>query len=98
MFSVSLLAEFSNPVWQFDYTFSKKYPSKNKLIDANRVDELNQQLISQTDGSYWNGYIRGTTANYQPGYYNRFPLYCIMRYAFEEDFKKCHEKFKVPGG
>lgn len=49
----SVLAEFSNPVWKFDYTFSKRYPSKNKLINANRIDELSQKLISQTDAQYW---------------------------------------------
>ena len=96
--SVSVFVEFSNPVWQFDYTFSRKYPSKNKVIDANRIDELNRKLISQTDSKYWNGYIRSTTVNYQGGFYDRFPRYCVMRYVFEEDFKKCHEKFKVPGG
>ena len=92
------LVEFSNPVWKFHYTFSKKYPSRNRFINADRIDELNQQLISQTDGTYWNAYMPSTTVNYQTGWYDRFPLYCIMRYVFEEDFKKCHEKFKVPGG
>ena len=94
------LVEFSNPVWKFDYTFSKKYPSRNKYIDADRIDELNQQLIniSQTDGTYWNAYILSRTVNYQTGPYNRLLLYCIMRYVSEEDFQECHEKFKVPGG
>jgi len=92
------LVEFSNPVWKFDYTFSRKYPSRNKFINADRIDELNQELISQTDGTYWKAYIPSTTANYQTGSYDRLPLYCIMRYVFEEDFKKCHEKFKVLGG
>lgn len=91
-------AEFSNPAWQFDYTFSKKFPSKRKVIDADRIDELNQQLISQTDGRFWNSYIKGTTANYQTGQYDRFPLYCVMRHVFKEDFEKCCEKFKVLGG
>ena len=90
--------EFSNRVRKFDYTFSKQYPSRNRLINADRIDELNQQLISQTDGTYWNAYMPSTTAHYQPGSYDRLPLYCIMRYVFEVDFKKCHEKFKVPGG
>ncbi|XP_015775401.1 PREDICTED: acid sphingomyelinase-like phosphodiesterase 3a [Acropora digitifera] len=90
--------EFLNPVWQFDYTFSKKFPSKRKVIDAERIDELNQQLISQTDGRFWNSYIKGTTANYQTGRYDRFPLYCVMRYVFKEDFEKCREKLKVLGG
>lgn len=90
--------EFSNPVWQFDYTFSKKFPSKRKVIDADRINELNQQLISQTDGRFWNSYIKGTTANYQTGQYDRFPLYCVMRYVFKEDFEKCREKLKILGG
>lgn len=93
-----IVTEFSNPVWKFDYTFSRKYPSRNKFINADRIDELNQELISQTDGTYWKAYIPSTTANYQTGSYDRLPLYCIMRYVFEEDFKKCHEKFKVLGG
>ena len=59
------LAEFSNPVWKFDYTFSRKYPSRNKFINADRIDELNQQLISQTDGTYWKAYIPSITANYK---------------------------------
>jgi len=92
------LVAFSNPVWKFDYTFSRKYPSRNKFINADRIDKLNQELISQTDGTYWKTYIQSTTANYQTGSYDRLPLYCIMRYVFEEDFKKCHEKFKVLGG
>ena len=96
--SVSVFVEFSNPVWQFDYTFSRKYLSRNRFIDANRIDELNQRLICPTNSRYWNGYIRSRTVNYQPGLNDRFPLYCVMRYVFEEDFKKYHEKFKVPGG
>jgi len=92
------LVEFTNPVWKFDYTFSKKYPSRKKFINAGRIDELNQKLTSQTDGTYWKAYIPSTTANYQTGSYDRLPIYCIMRYVFEEDFKKCFEKFKVLGG
>ena len=91
----SVLAEFSNPVWKFDYTFSKRYPSKNNLINANRIDELSQKLISQTDAQYWNGYFMGTTANYFPSHYDRFGLYCIVRYVLEDDFHRCYDNFKV---
>lgn len=92
------LVEFAHPVWKFDSTFSRKYPSKHKLIDADRIDELNRKLISQTEGRYWNEYMPSTTSHYQLGSYDRFALYCVMRYVSEDDFEKCHEKFKVPGG
>lgn len=93
-----LVTEFAHPVWKSDSTFSRKYPSKNKLIDADRINELNRKLISQTEGRYWNEYMPSTTSHYQLGSYDRLALYCVMRYVFEEDFKKCLEKFKVPGG
>ncbi|XP_073228065.1 cyclic GMP-AMP phosphodiesterase SMPDL3A-like [Porites lutea] len=92
---LEVATEFSNPVWKFDYTFSKRYPSKNKLINANRIDELSQKLISQTDAQYWNGYFMGTTVNYFPSHYDRFGLYCIVRYVLEEDFHRCYNNFKV---
>lgn len=76
---------------------SKKYPSKSKLINADRIDELNQQLIIQTDGHYRKGYIQGFTVNFNPGKYDRFALYCIMRSVYE-DFKNSFEKFKVRWG
>ncbi|RMX40093.1 hypothetical protein pdam_00002226, partial [Pocillopora damicornis] len=47
-----LVTEFAHPVWKFDSTFSRKYPSKHKLINADRIDELNRKLISQTEGRY----------------------------------------------
>ena len=76
---------------------SKKYPSKSKLINTDRIDELNQQLTSQTDGQYRKGYIQGFTVNFNPGKYDHFALYCIMRSVYE-DFKNCFEKFKVRCG
>ena len=76
---------------------SKKYPSKSKLINADRIDELNQQLINQTDGQYRKGYIQGFTVNFNPGKYYRFALYYIMTSVYE-DFQNCFKKFKVRCG
>lgn len=84
------LVEFAHPIWKFDSTFSRKYPSKHKLINADRIDELNRKLISQTEGRYWNEYMPSTTSHYQLG--------MDIGYVSEDDFEKCHEKFKVPGG
>ena len=91
-------SEFSNPVWQVDYTFSKKYPSKNTLIDAERIYELNEQLINQTSDTFWNGYAFSRETNYQPMPYNRFTLYCGMRFVDFQNFQKCTQKYSVPGG
>ena len=86
---------------------SKKYPSKSKLITADRIDEINQQLISQTDGQYRKGYIQGFTVNFNPGKYDHFALHCTTRSVYEdftttrsvyEEFKNSFEKFKVRCG
>ena len=61
----------------------KKYPSKSKLINADRMDDINQHLISQTDGQYRKGYIQGFTVNFNPGKYDHFALYCIIRSVYE---------------
>ena len=91
-------SEFSNPVWQVDYTFSKKYPSDNTLINAERIYELNEQLINQTSNTFWKGYAFSRETNYQPMPYNRFKLYCGMRFVDFQNFQKCTQKYSVPGG
>lgn len=92
------LAEFSNPVWQLDYIFSEKYPSSNKFLNADRIDELNQQLLNQTSHRFWKGYVFSRETNYQPAPYSRFNLYCAMRFVHVNDFNKCIGKYAVPGG
>lgn len=93
-----MATQFSNPVWQVDYTFSKKYPSDNTLINAERIYELNEQLINQTSDTFWNGYAFSRETNYQPMPYNRFTLYCGMRFVDFQNFQKCTQKYSVPGG
>lgn len=93
-----MATEFSNPVWQLDYIFSEKYSSSNKFLNADRIDELNQQLINQTSHSFWKGYVFSRETNYQPMPYSRFNLYCAMRFVHLDDFNKCIGKYVVPGG
>ena len=47
------------------------------------MDDINQHLISQTDGQYRKGYIQGFTVNFNSGKYDHFALYCIMRSVYE---------------
>jgi len=96
--SISFLSEFSNPVWQVDYTFSKKYPSNNAFINAERIYELNEQLINQTSNKFWRGYAFSRETGYQPMPYSRFTLYCAMRYVRLRNFQECVKKYNVPGG
>ncbi|XP_068676058.1 sphingomyelinase phosphodiesterase D-like isoform X2 [Montipora foliosa] len=93
-----MATEFSSPVWQLDYTFSKKYPSNNTFIDAERINKLNQQLLSQTSNKVWKGYVFSRETNYQPMPYNRFTLYCAMRFVHFQNFHVCIKKYNVPGG
>lgn len=93
-----MATEFSNPVWQLDYIFSQKYSSSNTFLNADRIDEINQQLINQTSHKFWKGYVFSRETNYQPMPYSRFHLYCAMRFVHLNDFNKCIGKYAVPGG
>lgn len=97
-FLTGFISEFSNPIWQLDYTFSQKYPSENKFLDANRIYELNEELINQTSNKFWKGYVFSRETNYQPVPYSRFQLFCAMRLVYKEDFNRCIEQYNVPGG
>ena len=91
--------EFSNPVFQLDYHFGQKYPSTNNgVIDGQRIYELTQQLINQTSNAFWDGYITSRATHYQPDPYSRFQLYCAVREVFAENYEKCKNEYKVPGG
>lgn len=93
-----MATEFASPIWQLDYTFSQKYPSQSELLDADRINELNEQLINQTSNKVWKGYAFSRETNYQPEPYSRFQLYCGMRFVHKEDFQRCIEEYNVPGG
>lgn len=93
-----MATEFSYPVWQLDYVFSKKYPSENLFIDTERIYELNQQLLNLTSNVFWKGYVFSRETNYQPLPYNRFTLYCAMKFVRLQNFQECIKKYKVPGG
>lgn len=93
-----MATEFSNPVWQLDYTFSEKYKSSNPFIDAERINELNQQLLNQTSNKFWKSYVFSRETNYQPMKYSRFTLYCAMRFVHFQSFQQCRKKYIVPGG
>ncbi|KAL9951354.1 hypothetical protein ACROYT_G044005 [Oculina patagonica] len=80
---------FSIPVWQTDYTFSKKYPSSNKFLNADRIDELNQELLNNRNDVIWKAYAFSRQVNFWPDYHPRAVLYCAMRYVFKQDYEKC---------
>ena len=86
------------PVWQTDYTFSKKYPSSNKFLHADRINELNQELLNNRNGVFWKAYVFSRQVNYWPEYHPRGILYCAMRYVFKQDYEKCILKFHFSGG
>ncbi|KAL9951390.1 hypothetical protein ACROYT_G044044 [Oculina patagonica] len=80
---------FSVPVWQTDYIFSKKYPSANKFLDADRIDELNRGLLNNRNDVFWKAYAFSRQVNFWPDRHPRAVLYCAMRYVFKQDYEKC---------
>ena len=92
--NVRYLISNQHNLYLFLQHFLTQYGS---LITNSSKKKINQQLINQTDGQYRKGYIQGFTVNFNPGKYDRFALYCIMRSVYE-DFKNCFEKFKVRCG
>ena len=93
--------EFDNPVWQLDYKFSAKYPSKgveDTVINAMRMKSLSDNFINQTSDDVFTGFINSRQVRYQPDPFSRFVYYCAVRYFSQEDFNECHKNHVVPGG
>jgi hypothetical protein len=88
-------------VWQLDYKFSSRYPPSGKddqVINGKRIKNLSDNLINQTDDSFFNGYIASRQVRYQPDGYSRFRLYCAVAHYDQADFDACEKKYLVPGG
>lgn len=77
-----------------DYTFSNKYPSTNKFLNADRIDELNQELLNNGHSLFWKAYALSRQVNFWPDYYPRAILYCAMRYVFKQDYEQCILKLR----
>ena len=96
-----MATEFKNPVWQLDYKFSSRYPpsgNDDQVINGKRIKNLSDNLINQTDDSFFNGYINSRQVRYQPDPFSRFRLYCAVSHYDQADFDLCQKKYFVPGG
>ena len=87
----------------FDYSFGDKYlsyvPKEERAITGKAMHNIVESLIDEKDrNSHWQVYIQHRQVNYQPDPYNRYKLYCVVKYAMKEAFDECAKRFPVTGG
>ncbi|XP_028412957.1 sphingomyelinase phosphodiesterase D-like isoform X2 [Dendronephthya gigantea] len=96
-----IITEFNNPIWQLDYKFSTRYPptgDDDKVINGKRIKHLSDNLISQTNDSFFIGFISSRQVRYQPDSFSRFKYYCAVTYYSQKDYDACNTKYPVQGG